>query len=105
MASETCLTNQQVNSIIVNEDNNPQYVYYALIQNRPMIRAIGLSGGAAHPIINKSTFSSVQIDVPDRAKQDEIADILSAYDDLIENTGDGLHCWNRRRGSSTESGS
>ena len=89
IASADCLTNQQVNSIIVNGDNSPQFVYYALIQNRPMIRAIGLSGGAAQPIINKSTFSSVQIDVPDRATQDEIADILSAYDDLIEN--------NRRR--------
>ena len=89
IASADCLTNQQVNSIIVNGDNSPQFVYYALIQNRPMIRAIGLSGGAAQPIINKSTFSSVQIDVPDRATQDKIADILSAYDDLIEN--------NRRR--------
>ena len=89
IASETCLTNQQVNSIVVHPDNNPQFVYYALIQNRPMIRTIGLSGGAAQPIINKSTFSSLKIDVPDRVMQDEIADTLSAYDDLIEN--------NRRR--------
>ena len=54
-----------------------------------MIRGIGLSGGAAQPIINKSTFSAVQIDVSERVTQDAIADILSAYDDLIEN--------NRRR--------
>ena len=89
IASENCLTNQQVNSIIVNADNNPQFVYYALIRHRPMIRGIGLSGGAAQPIINKSTFSAVKIDVPGRVTQDAIADILSAYDDLIEN--------NRRR--------
>ena len=89
IASENCLTNQQVNSIIVNRENNPHFVYYALIRNRPMIRGIGLSGGVAQPIINKSTFSAVQIDVPERGTQDAIADILSAYDDLIEN--------NRRR--------
>ena len=89
IASENCLTNQQVNSIIVNRENNPHFVYYALIRNRPMIRGIGLSGGAAQPIINKSTFSAVQIDVSERVTQDAIADILSAYDDLIEN--------NRRR--------
>ena len=89
IASENCLTNQQVNSIIVNRENNPHFVYYALIRNRPMIRGIGLSGGTAQPIINKSTFSAVQIDVPERVTQDAIADILSAYDDLIEN--------NRRR--------
>ena len=89
ISSDDCLTNQQINSIIVDGKNNPKFLYYLLIKNRFFIRSIGLSGGAAKPIINKSTFSSIKVRVPDKQTQDNIADILSAYDDLIEN--------NRRR--------
>ena len=89
ISSDECLTNQQINSIVVNGEHNPKFIYYLLNRYRPLIRGIGLSGGAAQPIINKSTFSSVKVRAPDRRTQDGIADILSAYDDLIEN--------NRRR--------
>ena len=89
ISSDECLTNQQINSIVVNEDNSPKYIYYMLNIYRPLIRGIGLSGGAAQPIINKRTFSSVKVRVPDKITQESIADILSAYDDLIAN--------NRRR--------
>ena len=89
ISSDDCLTNQQINSIIVDGKNNPKFLYYLLIKNRSFIRSIGLSGGAAKPIINKSTFSSIKVRVPDKQTQDNIADILSDYDDLIEN--------NRRR--------
>ena len=89
ISSDDCLTNQQINSIIVDGKNNPKFLYYLLIKYRLFIRSIGLSGGAAKPIINKSTFSSIKVRVPDKPTQANIADILSAYDDLIEN--------NRRR--------
>ena len=89
ISSDECITNQQINSIVVNGENNPKFVYYLLNRLRPLIRGIGLSGGAAQPIINKSTFSAVKVRAPDKRTQDRIADILSAYDDLIEN--------NRRR--------
>ena len=89
ISSDECITNQQINSIVVNGENNPKFIYYLLNRLRPLIRGIGLSGGAAQPIINKSTFSAVKVRAPDKRTQDRIADILSAYDDLIEN--------NRRR--------
>ena len=45
--------------------------------------------GCAVPIINKGDFESFQIPLPPLPVQRRIADVLSAYDDLIEN--------NRRR--------
>jgi len=85
-----CLTNQQINSVVPNESHDPKFLYYLLHYNREAIRGIGIGGGAATPIINKSTFSSVKFSVPeDKDVQKSIASTLSAYDDLIEN--------NRRR--------
>ena len=85
ISSDECLTNQQINSIVVNGENNPKFIYYLLNRYRPLIRGIGLSGGAAQPIINKSTFSKVKVRAPDKRTQDGIAAALSAYDNLIEN--------------------
>ena len=77
-------TNQQINSVVVDEDEfDPSFVYYALRHATPRIKAT--AGGAATPIINKSAFSDISIQVPDLRLQRCIASILSAYDDLIEN--------------------
>ena len=46
-------------------------------------------GGAAQPNANAKVLASFRLPIPDRRIQTRIADILSAYDDLIEN--------NRRR--------
>jgi type I restriction enzyme S subunit len=49
LTSEDCLSNQQINSIVPNDKHDPKFVYYLLNHNRPSIRSIGLSGGAAQP--------------------------------------------------------
>lgn len=77
-------TNQQINSVIVNEgEHNPFFVYYLLniLTNHLKSHA----GGAAVPIINKTDFSKIEISAPSLPIQHKIAGILSAYDDLIEN--------------------
>ena len=89
IAPEPCLTNQQINSVVSNKNNDPKFLYYLLCNMRNRVRAVGLGGGAAQPIINKSKFSALEVRVPDLGTQQAIAEILSAYDDLIEN--------NRRR--------
>jgi len=82
------LTNQQINSIIVNQQHDWRYVYYLL---RNEVRRIqGMCSGVATPIINKKDFEKVKIRIPSElAIEQRVASILSAYDDLIEN--------NRRR--------
>ncbi len=89
ITSASCLTNQQINSIVPNDEHDPRFIYYLMNYNRDKVRSIGLSGGAAQPIINKTTFSGVTVRAPDLPTQERIAATLSAYDDLIEN--------NRRR--------
>jgi type I restriction enzyme S subunit len=77
-------TNQQINSIIVEKDlYDNDFVYYLLRTQESKVKSI--AGGAATPIVCKSSFSSVEVVVPKLPQQISIASILSAYDDLIEN--------------------
>jgi type I restriction enzyme S subunit len=88
-SSETCLTNQQINSIVPFRDFDPKFVYYLMVHNVAKVRGIGIGGGSATPIVNKTLFSKITVKVPPKREQHQIAKLLSAYDDLIEN--------NRRR--------
>lgn len=84
MTHTASFTNQQINSVVVDENRfDSLFVYYTLKQLGPSL--LGLASGAATPIINKSSFSNVQISTPALPIQRRIASILSAYDDLIEN--------------------
>ena len=78
-----CLTNQQINSIIPNDENYFKFLYYYLISITPQIRNLG--GGVATPIVNKTNFEGIEIYLPTLSTQLKIAFILSSYDDLIEN--------------------
>jgi type I restriction enzyme S subunit len=78
-------TNQQINAVVVNEAvHDPFFIYHVLTTLRDDLRL--MAGGAATPIINKSAFSDIEINVPTLPIQRRIAGILSAYDDLIENS-------------------
>ncbi|MCL6613097.1 MAG: restriction endonuclease subunit S [Firmicutes bacterium] len=86
MTSHDCFTNQQINSIIVNKKKfDPKYIYYLLRTITPKIKAIAGGSGAGKEIINKSSFESIYLTVHDLSSQKRIGDILSTFDDLIEN--------------------
>ena len=87
IAPAECLTNQQINSVIANDHTNAKFLYYLLCHNIDVVK--GLGGGSATPIVSKSKFEEIEFLVPSFKEQQAIAEILSAYDDLIEN--------NRRR--------
>lgn len=77
------VSNQQINSIIVDiERHDPDFVFYLASLLRGTLEAY--AGGAATPIVNKSSFSKIKLQVPEREIQRKIAAILTAYDDLIE---------------------
>ena len=85
MTSRSSFTNQQINSVIVNEsEHDPFFVYHLLTTLRDELKAN--AGGAATPIINKTAFSEIEVSVPPLPVQRRIAGILSAYDELIENS-------------------
>ena len=84
MAPAECLTNQQINSVVANEHTDSKFLYYLLSHNVDVVK--GLGGGSATPIVSKSKFEEVEFLVPSFRDQQAISAILSAYDDLIENT-------------------
>jgi type I restriction enzyme S subunit len=82
IAVRDSVTNQQINSVIVHDNNHAGYVYYYLFSLRDHLKSLG--GGSAVPIVNKTTFSQIQILLPPLAEQKAIAHILGTLDDKIE---------------------
>ena len=85
-AHQHCFTNQSVNVIISNDKYYDDYVFYLMKLNLPKVESAnpGTASGRHH--VSKSNFCSIKVDVIESIdSQKRIADILSAYDDLIEN--------------------
>ncbi len=84
LTTEKSLTNQQINSVVVDTvKHDPFFVFYLLSTYADKVKSI--AGGAATPIVNKTSFANIEALVPPLPTQQKIAAILSAYDDLIEN--------------------
>ncbi|WP_150081092.1 restriction endonuclease subunit S [Chlorobium phaeobacteroides] len=85
MTGRPSFTNQQINSVVVNEqEHDPFFVYHLMTTLRDELKAN--AGGSATPIINKTAFSEIKVRVPPLPVQRRIAGILSTYDELIENS-------------------
>lgn len=78
-----CLTNQQINSLIVNEQFDTGFLYYKLKNSYWVLRSHA-EGGSTMPILNKSNFESLQFALPPLPEQQAIASLLSSFDDKIE---------------------
>ncbi len=83
IASRLSLSNQQINSVIVNEQNDSYFVYYLLKACTPYIFAY--NSGIDTPIVPKSVFERIRLKCPELQVQRKIAALLWAYDQLIEN--------------------
>jgi type I restriction enzyme S subunit len=92
ISARACVTNQQINSIIIDSDDDPLFVYYNLSTRKAEIRTA--AGGSAQPILNKSAFGRLGILLPPQAEQRAISYILGTIDDKIE--------LNRRRNDTLE---
>lgn len=81
-------TNQACCNLIINpEIADYRYVFYALTNYYEVLK--GLSSGAAQNNLNAGQVKTFEIPKPPLQIQQKISELLSAYDDLIEN--------NRRR--------
>ena len=86
MAGTELATNQQINAIIPNNDNSPEYLYYILSHRGRHIAS--LAACQAVPIINKTEFEKILIPLPPLPEQQKIAAVLAHWDDAIEQTRD-----------------
>ena len=68
-----------------NKDIEPRFLYYSL-KNPAFYKGVEIvANGSAQKLIPLSKLKDLKISVPDKEAQHRIADILSAYDNLIEN--------------------
>lgn len=83
MTRQTCISNQQINSIIANENYDPDFVYYLMKSLWPFFKKYE-GQSTTLSILNKTQFSKIEIVTPDLPEQKKIASILSSLDDKIE---------------------
>ncbi len=86
MAHKDLFTNQSVNSIIPGDNYDQHYVYYLLKHNLHKVKALNKGTASGREFVSKTTFLDLEIDVIENLNsQKKIGEILSAYDNLIEN--------------------
>lgn len=84
ITTEPTITNQQINSIIVDSSlYDVSFVYYAMLILGKHLNRIS-KGSTTVPIVNKSLFSSFDIRCPNLSIQKKISRILSDLDEKIE---------------------
>lgn len=83
ITTKKCITNQQINSIIVNQNNDADFVYYLVKNLRPVFKNYE-GQSTTLSILNKTQFSKITVCVPELSIQKKIARLLSSLDDKIE---------------------
>ena len=82
LLSEDSVTNQQINTLIVNNNHNFEFIYYKLSIMQDYLKSI--AGGSATPILNKSHFSEIEIELPDLDTQNNFVEKLKYLDKKIQ---------------------
>lgn len=84
ITTKETVTNQQINSIIVDIAKfDVNFCYYSMLLLGKILK-IHSKTSTAVPIINKSTFSNYEIQAPPLKTQQQVAQVLSSLDDKIE---------------------
>jgi restriction endonuclease S subunit len=78
MSSERCITNQQINSIVCNEDVDPDFVFRQLKQMEEHFYR--QASCTALPILNKSQFSAIEVFVPSLGEQKKIVAVMRDFE-------------------------
>lgn len=79
-----CFTNQQINSLILNDKEYYPYLYIVLKNMKEDF--INIAGGSAVPIINKSLFSQIKIILPSHDILDKFLKVvIEVFNKIKEN--------------------
>ena len=77
-----CCSNQQITSVIVNNEHDAEYLYYAMLSRKEHFKSV--AGINATPQINKSGYSKYRVLCPkDKLEQISIAKGISSVDKSI----------------------
>lgn len=84
LTTKESISNQQINTIIPNNNFDNDYVFYLMRNYWPIFKSLE-NQSTTVSILNKSHFSSLKVKViNDKIKQKAIANILSSLDDKID---------------------
>ena len=83
ITTEECISNQQINSIIVNDNNDIDFVYYLLKCLWAYFKNYE-GQSTALSILNKTQFSKIKVQIPNIGMQKKIASVLKLLDEKIE---------------------
>ena len=81
LTTKECTTNQQINSIICNKDNDSKFTYYLMKFLERNIKSF--AGATAVPILNKQDFSKIQVKVPPLSDQMKIVSIIDRFEKVL----------------------
>ncbi|MDK0905944.1 restriction endonuclease subunit S [Clostridium perfringens] len=84
--SKYIFTNQQINSLVLNEDRTYPYVYILLKNMKEEF--LNIASGSAVPIINKSTFSNLKVILPNKNILNRFNEIMISNFEIIRNNLD-----------------
>ena len=75
-------TNQQINALICNSNNDPDFIYYCFYANKERLEQAAVK--TTVPILNKANFGDFTLNVPPLPEQKKIAHVLSTVQRAIE---------------------
>ena len=82
VADDCSATNQQINALICNTENDPDFVYYCFHANKDRFERAAVK--TTVPILNKTNFGNFELNIPTLPEQKKIAHILSTVQRAIE---------------------
>lgn len=95
IASCSCQTNQQINSVVFDNPNLRYYSYFALSDLKPRLE--GMGGGATMDNVNKTKFSGFPVVIPDNNTLTSFHDVVEASFSQIETLARHNACLSRAR--------
>lgn len=78
-----CVTNQQINSVIV-DDYFVDFLYYSLLDKYDLLRNMA-TGGSTMPMINKSQFEEIKLIIPDNTSLNNFKNIIEPFNSQMKN--------------------
>ena len=82
IAFEECITNQQMNSIVVSHSEYSDYLFYVLTFMSMELKAMAL-GSSTMPLLNKSDFEKVEVVVPPNSLLVEFSQLLNTCNEMM----------------------
>jgi type I restriction enzyme S subunit len=81
VARQNCITNQQMNSIVVSQSSYSDYLYYCLQSISDDIKGIAM-GGSTMPMLSKSDFEKIEIFKPENDLLLRFEKIMKPFNEL-----------------------